>query len=499
VGRRGNLAAADIYIRGSAPITGETMNPNVLSQRYATPEMNGLFSEEGKAVMERELWISVLRAQRSLGLEVPDGVVEAYEAAKMDVDLGLIDEIERRTKHDVKAKIEAFVRAAGGPEYLHLGMTSRDLTDNVEQLQAMRAMRLVHGRYVSVLRHMLDRAEEYRGIVLTGRTHHQAAQPTLLGRRFSMWAEELLLHLTEFEAFMDGYPLRGIKGALGTQSDMVNLLGSGEKAERLDAMVAGELGFRATLDSTAQVYPRSLDYKVVSHLSALASACESFAKTMRLMAGYDLVTEGFAEGQVGSSVMPHKMNTRSSERVCAFAELLKMYADGASRLAGDQWEEGDVSCSALRRVILPDAFYATDGLIETTLTVLNQMGAYPAVISREVDKYLPFLATTEILVTATKHGLGREKAHGVIKKHAVAEALNMRRTGTSDNRLVRLLAGDPAFRDAGVTEEELTRALRGTSSFLGNASRQIDAVKDKAAPILDKFAAEASYEPREIL
>jgi adenylosuccinate lyase len=360
-------------------------------------------------------------------------------------------------------------------------------------------MRLVHGRYVSVLRHMLDRAEEYRGTVLTGRTHHQAAQPTLLGRRFSMWAEELLLHLTEFEAFIDGYPLRGVKGALGTQSDMVNLLGSGEKAERLEAMVAEELGFRETLDSPAQVYPRSLDYKAVSHLAALSAACESFAKTMRLMAGYELVTEGFAEGQVGSSVMPHKMNTRSSERVCALAELLKMYVDGASRLAGDQWEEGDVSCSALRRIILPDAFYATDGLIETTLTVLNQMGAYPAVISREVERYLPFLATTEMLVTATKHGLGREKAHSVIRRHAVAEALKMRRTGTSENRLVRLLAEDPAFRDAGVAEEELTRALGDASRFLGNASRQIDAVKEKARPTLERYAAEAAYEPGDIL
>jgi len=475
------------------------MNPNVLSQRYSTPEMNRLFSEEGKTVMERELWISVLRAQKMLGLDVPEGVVEAYEASKEDVDLGLIEEIERRTKHDVKAKIEAFIQAAGGPEYLHMGMTSRDLTDNVEQLQIKRAMRLIHGRYVSVLRHMLDKAEMYRTVVLTGRTHHQAAQPTLLGRRFSMWAEELLLHLNDFEAFIEGYPLRGVKGALGTQFDMVTLLGSSEKAEKLETMVAEELGFRETLDSPAQVYPRSLDYKVVSHLAALASACESFAKTMRLMAGYDLVTEGFAEGQVGSSVMPHKMNTRSSERICAFAELLKMYADGASRLAGDQWEEGDVSCSALRRVVIPDAFYASDGLVETTLTVLNQLGAYPAVIGKEVDRYLPFLATTEILSLALKHGVGREKAHAAIKRHAVGEALRMRKTGSQENRLMELLAGEPAFKEAGVTETALAEVLRDKAHFLGNAEKQIDVVKAKAKPVLNKYCQEAAYEPGDIL
>ena len=146
------------------------------------------------------------------------------------------------------------------------------------------------------------------------------------------------------------------------------------------------------------------------------------------MAGYELVTEGFRKGQVGSSVMPHKMNTRSTERICAFSELLKMYADGGSRLSGDQWEEGDVSCSALRRVLIPDSFYVTDGLLETTLTVLNQMGAYPAVISKEVDRYLPFLATTEILGVAVLHGMGREQSHSLIKKHAITEALKMRDT-----------------------------------------------------------------------
>jgi adenylosuccinate lyase len=217
------------------------------------------------------------------------------------------------------------------------------------------------------------------------------------------------------------------------------------------------------------------------------------------MAGYDLVTEGFAEGQVGSSVMPHKMNTRSSERICAFAELLKMYTDGASRLAGDQWEEGDVSCSALRRVVIPDAFYASDGLTETTLTVLNQMGAYPAVIAREVDRYLPFLATTEVLGIAMKHGLGREKAHSVIKKHAVGEALNMRKTGSAENRLIGLLSEDPVFKAAGITAEGLAQVLRDTAHFVGNASQQIDAVAEKAGLTLSRYPREASYEPREIL
>jgi adenylosuccinate lyase len=280
---------------------------------------------------------------------------------------------------------------------------------------------------------------------------------------------------------------------------MASLLCSAEKAILLEEKVAESLGFTETLDAPGQVYPRSIDFKLTSHLAALASACESFAKTIRLMAGYELVTEGFKEGQVGSSVMPHKMNTRSTERVCAFSHLLKMYSDGASRLTGDQWEEGDVSCSALRRVIIPNAYYASDGLVETTLTVLNQMGAYPAVFEEELDRYLPFLATTSILGVTLKHGMGREKAHSIIKRYAISEALRMREQGTRENNLVRLLSKDPEFKTAGITLNELKETLRDRTRFIGNSYKQIDAVKAKVQSLLERYPAEALYEPGDIL
>jgi len=461
--------------------------------------MNQIFSETGKTRLERELWLNVLKNQRELGLDVPEKVVHVYEAALDDIDLELIKEIEQRTRHDVKAKIEAFCTAAGGYEYIHLGMTSRDLTDNVEQIQIQRAMKLVFGKYVSVLRHLVEKADEYRNIELTARTHHQAAQPTLLGRRFAMWAEELWVHLVDFEAFIESYPFKGIKGAVGTQFDMVKLLGSNKKAVELERRVAEGFGFNNILDSTGQVYPRSLDYKLLLHLSVLSSACENFAKSMRLMAGYELMTEGFRKGQVGSSVMPHKMNTRSSERICAFSELLKMYSDGGSRLSGDQWEEGDVSCSAVRRVLIPDAFYASDGLLETTLTVLNQMGAYPAVISKEVDRYLPFLATTLILGMAVQHGIGREQAHSLIKKYAIAEALRMREEGGDRNMLIEKLGTELVFKKAGITEAMLLDAVSEKTHFLGNADAQITAVQEKAKPIINKYVEAAAYEPGDIL
>jgi len=474
-------------------------NINVLSERYATEAINGIFSERGRIEAERELWIAVMKAQRDLGLNIPAEDIARFEAAKTDIDTEAIRETERRTRHDVKARIEAFVKAAGAGEHIHKGMTSRDLTDNVEQMQIKRASRIVFGKYVSILRHFLDRARQYRDLVLVGRTHHQPAQPTVLGRRFSMWAEELLHHLEAFERFISAYPLRGMKGPVGTQSDMLSLLGSAEKVAELEKRVARQLGFDEVLSSPGQVYARSLDYELLSHLALLGSACANFAKGMRLMSGHELVTEGFREGQVGSSAMPHKMNTRSSERICGFAELLKMYADGASRLSGDQWEEGDVSCSAVRRVVIPDAFYASDGLCETTLTVLNEMGAYPEAMRMEVEKYLPFLATTAILAMAVRAGIGREAAHALIKKHAVSEAVRLREGGPGPNRLPELLAGDPAFREAGIGIEKLRTALSDAGLFLGRAREQVEAVCSMAQTLLSRHAADAAYEPGQIL
>jgi len=473
-------------------------NINVLSQRYAGPEINQIFSEKGRILAERELWIAVMKAQNRLGLSIPSQVIEGYESAKTDIDLDFIKAREIETKHDVKAKIEAFVTASDQAEQIHKGMTSRDLTDNVEQMQFKKASQIILGRYVSVLRHLLERALDYQDIVLTGRTHHQAAQPTLLGRRFAMWAEGLLFHILNFEAFLRAYPLRGIKGPVGTQFDMLTLLGTPEKVRMLEEMVAESLGFEKVLDATGQVYPRSLDYALLSHLALMGSACEDFAKGMRLMSGYELVTEGFKEGQVGSSAMPHKMNTRSSERICGFSTLIKMYADGASRLAGDQWEEGDVSCSVVRRIVMPDAIYASDGLCETSLTVLVNMGAYPVIIQKEVDRYLPFLATTEILMTAVQAGVGRETAHEAIKRHAVAEAMAMRQKGAIP-RLAQRLADDEVFKAARITEARINAILENPRHFVGNAAEQIEQVRVKAEPLLKQYADAARYEPGEIL
>ena len=471
-------------------------NINVLSLRYATKEMNDIFSEIGKIRFERKFWIAVLKTQKLLGLDIPDKAIIAYEKAKENIDLDLIKQIELERRHDVKARIEAFNIVSGEYELIHMGMTSRDLTDNVEQMQIRMASQLIFGKYVAILKKFIERARLYDSIIFTARTHRQPAQLTLLGRRFAMWAEELLNALVDFEDFILKYPLRGIKGPIGTQFDALSLLGDKKKVHVMERKIAEHLGFEKIIDAPGQVYSRSLDYKMASHLSLLSSACENFAKSIRLMSGHRLVTEGFVKGQVGSSSMPHKMNTRSSERISGFCQLLKMYSDGASRISGDQWEEGDVSCSVVRRVIIPDMFYVSDGLTETTLTVLNEMGIYQNSIDKEVDTYLPFLVTTKLLSEATKRGIGREKAHGIIKKYAVEGAKTLRETDVEETDFIHRLGDDPEFP---LDKDEILKILEEKTRFIGNAKEQIDRIVKKSQKLIKKYSTEASYEPKRIL
>ena len=342
----------------------KTLINNVLATRYASREMVAIWSAEHKIVLERRLWLAVLRAQQELGVEVPAGVIESYEAVVDTVVLGSIAARERVTRHDVKARIEEF-SALAGHEHIHKAMTSRDLTENVEQLQIRDALVLVRGRMLATLVRLAERAVEQAETVMAGRSHNVPAQATTLGKRFANAGQELLVALQRVDELLARYPLRGIKGPVGTQQDMLDLLGSPEAVDQLERAVAGHLGFSATLDNVGQVYPRSLDLDVVSALLQAASGPTSLATTIRLMAGQELVTEGFKAGQVGSSAMPHKMNSRSCERVCGFSAILSGHLAMVTHLAGDQWNEGDVSDSVVRRVALPDAFFAIDGLFDT--------------------------------------------------------------------------------------------------------------------------------------
>jgi adenylosuccinate lyase len=473
----------------------EVVVPNVLAERYASAEMAQLWSPEHKVVLERRLWIAVMRAQRRLGVVIEPVVIEAYEAVAEQVDLDSIASRERVLRHDVKARLEEF-SALAGQEHAHKGMTSRDLTENVEQLQVRTGLELLRDRAVAALARLAQRAAEHTGTALVGRSHNVAAQATTLGKRFATGGEELLLAVERLEQLLDRYPLRGIKGPVGTQQDQLDLLADPAAVAALEDDVAAELGFSRVLGSVGQVYPRSLDLEVVSALVQLAAGPSSLATTLRLMAGNELVTEGFRDGQVGSSAMPHKMNARSCERINGFCTILDGHLTMAAGLSGRQWNEGDVSCSVVRRVLLPDAFFATDGLFQTLLDVLAGFGAYPAVIQKELDRYLPFLATTKVLMAAVRSGVGREVAHEAIREHAVAVALEMRQSGAGTNDLLDRLAGDPRLHLDGAALQE---AMGEPMSFVGNAPAQVEAFVARVEELVRRHPAAAAYSGEDIL
>jgi adenylosuccinate lyase len=477
-------------------VTAKPQIPDVLAGRYASAELAALWSPQRKVVLERRLWLAVLRAQRDLGVAVPEAALADYERVLEQVDLASIAEREKVTRHDVKARIEEF-NALAGHEQIHKGMTSRDLTENVEQLQVRLSLEHVRDRTVAVLARLGGLAGQYAELVMAGRSHNVAAQATTLGKRFATAADELLVAFGRVEELLARYPLRGIKGPVGTAQDMLDLLGGDEaRLAELERRIAGHLGFSRGLVSVGQVYPRSLDYEVVSALVQLAAAPSSTARTIRLMAGHELVTEGFKPGQVGSSAMPHKMNTRSCERVNGLMVVLRGYASMTGELAGDQWNEGDVSCSVVRRVALPDAFFALDGLMETFLTVLDEFGAFPAVVARELDRYLPFLATTKVLMGAVRAGVGREVAHEVIKEHAVASALAMREGGTERNELLDRLAADERIP---LDRAALDALMADRLSFTGAAAAQVAEVVGRVEEVAKAYPQAAAYRPGAIL
>ena len=456
--------------------------------------MRGVWAPTGRIVAERRLWIAVLDGQTKLGIDIPDGVIADYTAVVNDVDLESIRRREEITRHDVKARIEEFC-ALAGHEHIHKGLTSRDLTENVEQTLIRTSLELMRIRAVAALARLASLATEHRDTVLTGRSHNVAAQPTTLGKRFANAAQELLVAVERLESLISRYPLRGLKGPVGTQQDLVDLFeGDDDKVDELEQLIAAELGFDHTLASVGQVYPRSLDLDVVTALAQLCSGPSSLATTLRLMAGHDLVTEGFKKGQVGSSAMPHKMNMRTSERINGMTVLLSGYVTMATGLAGHQWNEGDVSDSVVRRVMIPDAFFTADGLFESFLTVLDEFGSFDGRIAAELDAELPFLTTTKLLVAAVKAGMGREQAHEIIKHHTL-DAAAARRAGSAPNAW-DALAADASFP---LDAEQINAAVGSASALTGRAASQVDRIVGEVAMLVERYPAAATYGPEALL
>ncbi len=436
--------------------------PNILATRYATKEMVAIFDPINKIISERKFWITILKLQQKAGLPITDSDVNAYEKVIEKVELDSIDKREIKTRHDVKARIEEF-NSLAGVEKIHIGLTSRDLTENNELIQIKAALELIEYRVLQTLFLLNEKISKYEKTYMVGRSHNVAAQVTTLGKRFATCAEELLFAHTALKELILRLPLRGVKGPVGTSQDGLDAMGN--DFANLEKNIAEKFGFENTWTSVGQIYPRSVDFEVVSKLLQIAAAPSSMATTIRLMAGSGLVSEGFKAGQVGSSAMPHKMNSRSSERINGMMVLLRGFNTMAADLAGDQWNEGDVSCSVVRRVVIPDSFYVLDGLLHTFMTILNEFGIFEENIKNELNEQLPLLATTNILMECVKLGMGREVAHDVIKKYA---------TTTTPSKFFAALSNE---KDFPLSLDHLNNLISNPSEFAGLALMQTLTVK----------------------
>lgn len=458
----------------------------VLADRYASKEMREIWSREFKIKAERRLWITVLETQASLGFDVSLNVIEEYKKKIDDINLASIDAREKVTKHDVKARIDEF-NALTGHQKIHIGMTSRDLTENIELFQLSASLELAQLKAAALLKYLAEFAREYLEVPMVARTHNVPAQLTTLGRRAATWMEELIYSFSHLEDVLRRLPLRGIKGPIGTSQDLVDLFG--DSSQIVENSVATELGFNQLLIAPSQIYPRSIDYEIVTALVQLAGSPSNIATNIRIMSGFGLVSEGFSKDQVGSSAMPHKINARLSERVNGLTSVLKGNAVMVQELVGNQWNEGDVSCSVVRRVALPDAFYAIDAILDTTIRIIRKLDVQTDLIAKEVHNYLPFLVTTKLLSKAVQNGMGREDAHALLKKLSHSANENLKQHGR--NNLFELVSSESAL---GVTTEFIN-SIQQPANLTQNAIHQARQVIEKAQGLSEKHPDSLLYTP----
>lgn len=462
---------------------------NILAMRYASQQMRHIWTATEKVRRERLLWLCILKAQQDLGLDIPDGAPAAFEAEVDNINLDSIADREARTRHDLKARIEEFCELAGH-ECIHLGLTSRDITENIEQSQLRDSLLLLRTKAVAALSVLVERAQESAGLPVAGRTHNVVAQPTTLGKRLAACGEELITALEGLDSLLDRMRLRGLKGAVGTQQDLAQLFdGDLDKLARLEQRVAQHLGFGSVQVAAAQVYPRSWDLDFVGAVLRLVAGPASLAVTLRLMAGHGHVAEGFSQGQVGSSAMPHKQNPRLSERIGGLKAVLSGHLAVAAELAGAQWNEGDVSCSVARRVMLPDACFACDGLLDTFLAVLSDLQVFEDSLEAEARSWRLELASTRLLTAAVAAGMGRELAHEKIRGNMVAVGAEQ----TAPAELARRLGADKDFL---LDEDQVLELLGDPAPATGAAESQIAAFAGQAQSWIDRFPEAKDYRPQ---
>ncbi|MCL2754065.1 MAG: adenylosuccinate lyase [Defluviitaleaceae bacterium] len=454
------------------------------SSRYAGSEMQRIFSAQNRAGVWRRLWVALAKAQKELGLNISEEQVAELEAYVDDINFDVAAEYERKLRHDVMAHVHAFAeQAPNAAPIIHLGATSAYIQDNADLILQRQALQLVKAKAIKVMSLLADFADKYKNLPTLGFTHFQPAQLTTVGKRTTLWLHDLMLDIEEIDFVLDSLKFLGSKGTTGTHASFLELFdGDDNKVKQLEALIAAEFDFNAVYPVSGQTYSRKIDHRFVNVLGQLAQSTSKFANDMRLLAHLKEIEEPFEKNQIGSSAMAYKRNPMRCERINALSRHVIALAANTANTAASQWLERTLDDSANKRIAVPEAFLAIDGILNLYINIADGMVIYPKMILKHINEELPFMATEVILMEGVKRGGNRQELHEAIRRHSMEVADRVKNFG-EQNDLLERIAADPQF---GTTLEELT-ALLNPVNFIGRAKEQTDEfLKDYIRPILIK-------------
>jgi len=469
------------------PKKNRTAYENPLTGRWGSPEMSFIFSPQFKFSTWRKLWIALAEGERKLGLPVTKKQVDALRKFADNINFEVAEAKEKELRHDVMSHVHAYGEQA--PEargIIHLGATSAYVTDNTDLIQIRAGLQLVAKKIVNVLDALAKFAAKHKDLPTLAYTHFQAAQPTTVGKRATLWMQDLLLDLEEVLLVHDTLPFLGVKGTTGTQASFKELFGgNAKKVETLEKFVAEQMGFKRVLAVSGQTYTRKLDFRALSSLCAVAQSGHKFANDLRLLAHLKQIEEPFEEHQIGSSAMAYKRNPMRAERMTGLARHLIVLVLDPALTAAEQWFERTLDDSSNKRIAVAEAFLTADVMLETYLNVAQNMVVYPAVIGAHLNAEMPFMMTENLMMEATKRGGDRQELHEVIRKHSVAAARQVKEFGKANDLLERI-ATDPAFSKVKGNMSDIA----DTKHYIGFAAVQTERfLKTEIAPVLKKHKA----------
>ncbi len=467
-----------------------------LSSRYASDEMQYLFSPDKKFSTWRKLWVALARAEKKMGLAISDAQIAEMEAHIYDIDYEYAAKMENELRHDVMAHVHTFGKACpSAMPIIHLGATSCYVTDNTDIIIMREALMLVRDKLVRIIARLSKFADEYKNLPTLGFTHFQPAQLTTVGKRASLWINDLLMDLGEVEHRIDSLKLLGSKGTTGTQASFMELFDRDEeKVKKVEELISEEMGFKGAVPVSGQTYSRKTDYFVLSVLSGIAQSAGKFATDMRLLSHLKELEEPFEGKQIGSSAMPYKRNPMRCERICALARYVMADTLNPAMTAYNQWLERTLDDSANRRISVSEAFLAVDSILNIYANVAANIKVYEKVIRKHVLEELPFMATENIMMSAVKRGGNRQELHERIRVHSIAAGRTVKEEG-KPNDLIERIAADPIF---GLTAEEI-KAHICPESYIGRSASQVtELLRDYVKPVLERYPDCVSGEDTEL-